>query len=252
MLAALYLVLVVVAAGCSDKLLFHPHQASYQDSAAILKLPAADGQTISARYYAAPDAKYTILHSHGNGEDMGDDFWIYERLSRQGFNVLGYDYPGYGTSTGTPSEAGCYRAIEAAYEYLTDTAKTPPNRIILLGKSIGSGPAVDLAARKPIAGLVLESAFTSIGRVPFRARILPWEKFDNLAKLPKINCPVLVIHGTRDELVSVWHGRKLFEAANQPKRCLWIEGAGHNDVLNVGSADYDQALADFVRALDNP
>jgi fermentation-respiration switch protein FrsA (DUF1100 family) len=245
-----YGVLVVVALGCSDQLLFHPHPAGYRDDATIIKLHTADGETISARYFAAPGAKYTILHSHGNGEDIGDDFWVYERFAQQGFNVLGYDYHGYGTSTGSPGEEGTYRDIDAAYDYLTGTLKTPPERIILLGKSVGSGPAVDLAARKPVAGLILESAFTSVFRVPFRVRILPWDKFDNLAKLPKVHCPVLVIHGKSDGLVSVWHGEKLFEAANEPKRCLWIDHAGHNDVLNVGSADYDKALADFVRLLD--
>ena len=81
-------------------------------------------------------------------------------------------------------------------------------------------------------------------------RLLPWDNFDNLAKLPSVHCPILVVHGKQDQVVSFWHGRRLYEAAGEPKRCLWVENCGHNDVWDSATPDYDRALADFVLLLD--
>ena len=101
---------------------------------------------------------------------------------------------------------------------------------------MGSGPAADLASRRPVAGLILESAFTSAFRVMTRVSVLPFDRFDNLQKIKKVHCPVLVIHGTQDSVINVVHGRELFAAANEPKQALWVDGANHNDVAVVGGA----------------
>lgn len=248
LLAVGYAALVILG-GCADHLLFQPHPSSYQDAPDIIKIRTADGETLSAQQFLNPRARYTILYSHGNAEDLGDCFPLYEQLRHLGFNVLAYDYRGYGTSTGTPSEEGSYRDIEAAYEYLVNHLHVPPSRIVLLGRSVGGGPSTDLAVRKPVAGLVLESTFTSAFRIPLRFRFLWWDKFDNLEKVARLRCPLLVIHGRSDGVISCWHGEKLYEAAPQPKRCLWVEGAGHNDVHWVAGAAYGDAMVEFARCL---
>jgi fermentation-respiration switch protein FrsA (DUF1100 family) len=167
-------------------------------------------------------------------------------MKNHGFSVLAYDYHGYGTSQGKPSEENCYRDIDAAYDYLTVTLKVPPNRILLLGRSVGSGPAVDLAARKPVGGLILESAFTSAFRVFAIGYLIPGDRFRNIDKIAKVTCPVLVVHGRDDEIVPFAHGQQLFAAANEPKRCLWVDGGNHNDLPEIGGKRYDQALKDFA------
>lgn len=249
LLAACYILFFLIAAFGINQILFRPPEASYGDSSQIVKIKISDGQTLSAQYYDNSLARYTIIYSHGNAEDMGEVGPIYELIKNAGFNVLAYDYRGYGTSTGEPSEEGVYRDIDAAYDYVTKTLNVPPDRVIILGRSVGGGPSVDLATRRPAAGLILVSAFTSAFRVPFRVNILPWDKFDNLARIKQVKCPVLVIHGEKDGIIPAWHGRKLFEVANEPKRCLWVEGAGHNDLVEVAGQRYFQAIKDFADSL---
>ena len=250
LLVAAYVVLVLIAALLSDQLMFWPHASSYGDSPEIIKLTTADGVTISALHLVDPTATYTVLYSHGNGEDMGDLRDIYERICAAGFNVFAYDYHGYGTSGGSPTEAHAYADIDAAYEYLTTKLYVPPSRILVLGHSIGGGPSAELAARKPVGGLILESTFVSAFRTPTRVALLPWDKFTNLAKLSSIHCPVLVIHGQSDMIVPAWHGRQLYEAAPQPKQCFWVQKAGHNDLVDVAGQQYSKALQDFAAMVD--
>ncbi len=250
-LAILYAALAALLLASADRILFQPPASRYGDDKYIFKLKTADGTLISATYLPSPSAKYTILFSHGNAEDLRDVFGDLVSMKNQGFSVLAYDYHGYGTSQGKPSEDNCYRDIDAAYEYLTVTKKVPPGRILLLGRSVGGGPAVDLAARKPVAGLVLESAFTSAFRVLWIGYLIPGDRFRNIDKIAKVTCPVLVIHGRSDQVVPFTHGQQLFAAANEPKQRLWVEGAGHNDLPEVGGKRYDQALLDFVKLVES-
>ena len=130
-----------------------------------------------------------------------------------------------------------------------ETMHIQPNRIIAFGRSVGSGPAADLASRRPVAGLILESAFTSAFRVMTRVSILPFDKFDNLRKIKTVHCSVLIIHGTQDSVINASHGRELFAAANEPKQALWVQGANHNDVAFVGGARYADSLKEFARVI---
>ncbi|MFA6134186.1 MAG: alpha/beta hydrolase [Phycisphaerae bacterium] len=251
LLAGAYVMFALIAAFFSERLLFRPHASSYRDSAEIIKLTTSDGVRISALHLTNPAARYTILHSHGNGEDMGDDRDIYRRICRAGFNVLAYDYHGYGTSGGSPCERSAYADIDAAYAYLTTQLGIPPEQIILYGRSVGGGPATDLATRQPVAGLILESAFVSAFRTAVRVPLLPWDKFKNLAKLPAVRCPILVIHGEDDMIVPAWHGHRLYKAAPGEKQCLWVPGAGHNDLIDVVDARYDKALQNFASLIEH-
>ena len=233
----------------SDRMIFLPPSATYRDGAGTLRLTTADGIGISAVHLVNPQAGFTILYSHGNAEDLGLVAPFLARLREWGFSVLAYDYRGYGTSDGVPSERGAYEDVEAAYAYLTRTAGVPPQRIIAYGRSVGSGPAVDLAVRHALAGLVVESGFVSAFRVVTRIPLLPFDKFRNLAKIARVRCPVLVMHGERDDVVPIAHGRQLYRAAPEPKRSLWVETAGHNDFSLVAGDRQAQALREFAALL---
>jgi fermentation-respiration switch protein FrsA (DUF1100 family) len=245
----LYLIALVMAVFFSDQIIFQPPRAGYKDRPGILKLASSDGAKISATYLANPDAVFTILFSHGNAEDIGHDQALLERIRAAGFAVFAYDYQGYGTSEGKPSERHAYDDEDAAYKFLVQTVHIQPNRIVAFGRSVGSGPAADLAFRRPVAGLILESAFTSAFRVMTRVPVLPFDRFDNLRKIKSVHCPVLIIHGTEDSVINVSHGRKLFAAANEPKQELWVQGANHNDVAFVGGIPYAYALTEFARLI---
>ena len=139
-------------------------------------------------------------------------------------NVMGYDYTGYGRSTGTPSEADCYADIVAAFSWLLQEKDLLPNEVILYGRSIGSGPTVELASRAEVGGVILQSAFTSCIRVAYDVKHTAFDAFCNIAKVHKIKCPVLVVHGTRDDVVPVQHGKELFKLCRRPHRPYWVRG----------------------------
>ena len=251
-LVLLYGVLCLFVLLVSDDLIFFPQPSSYPDSSAILKLSSGEGITISAVYLPSAPSSYTILYSHGNAEDLGNIQPVLQQLHQIGFSVLAYDYRGYGTSRGRPSERNVYQDIDAAYNYLTQQLGIPPSRIIAYGRSVGGGPAVDLASRQPLAGLILESCFTSAFRVVIPVTLFPFDKFRNFDKLKKVNCPVLVIHGRADQVIPWTHGQQLFAAASQPKLSLWVEGANHNDNLFwVAPEQYVAALRQFAQIVQD-
>ncbi|MCU0541398.1 MAG: alpha/beta hydrolase [Oscillatoriaceae cyanobacterium Prado104] len=233
----------------SESMIFQPPPPSYQDSSEIIKITSANGAKISAVYFPNPQAKYTVLYSHGNAEDLGMILWLLRDIRDSGFAVFGYDYQGYGTSQGRPSEYNTYRDIEASYGYLTDVLKMPPKRILLYGRSVGGGPAIDLASRRTAGGLIVESSFVSAFRVLTKIPSFPFDKFVNIDKIGKVRSPVLIIHGKSDEVVGFWHGERLFAAANEPKSYLWIEGAGHNNLIDVAGKRYFENLQKFAKMI---
>lgn len=233
----------------SDRMIFLPQPSTYQDNNQILKLTTKDGVKISAVYLPNPQAKFTILYSHGNAEDLGDNFLILKELRNLGFAVVAYDYRGYGTSQGKPTEKAAYKDIDAAYDYLTQKLGVSPQRIILYGRSVGGGPSVDLASRKPVGGLILENTFVSTFRVVTRITLFPFDKFNNIEKIKKVHSPVLVMYGKADKVIAFWHGEKLFATANEPKRVLVIETAGHDDFREVAGKKYDRALQEFTQLI---
>jgi abhydrolase domain-containing protein 17 len=206
-------------------------------------------ENITAKYIKHDTAEFTILFSHGNAEDIFSSESYCEKLSGLGFNVLAYDYRGYGKSDGKPSERNAYVDIETAYNYLVNELKTPPEKIIIMGRSLGGAISVDLASRKPCAGLILESSFVSAYRVMCKVRLYPFDQFENIKKIGLVKSPILIIHGKRDSLITHWHGEKLFEKANNPKTFFSVEDAGHNDVAVKGGKDYWQAIKDFANTV---
>lgn len=231
----------------ADDLIFPAPPSSYVDDETILKLNSSDGEKISAFYLKAEEAEKLLLYSHGNGEDIGhlrDFLSIYQKHK---ISVFAYDYPGYGTSTGKPSEQGCYRAIEAAYKYATETLGYRPDQIVLYGRSLGGGPTTWLAERSPIDAMILDGTFTSTFRVLTEAKLLPWDRFDNYARLPKIKYPTLLIHGTADRTVPFSHAQKNWEVIQGPKHRLFVDGAGHNNLIETAGSDYWDMVLAFIK-----
>ena len=234
----------------SDRMIFQPPPSSYRAGQLPIVMVPADGGSVATLYLPNPLAAVTVLYAHGNAEDLGQLVPYLEELRRTGFAVIAFDYRGYGMSTGgPPSATGATSDMEAVYRHAVETLRIPPSRLVLYGRSVGSGPATDLAARVPIGGLVLESAFVSAFRVLTKVTLLPFDRFDNLRHVRRVRAPILVIHGTEDEVISVSHGRRLYDAAGQPKQALWVEGAHHNDVPLVAGARYWSALASFGRGV---
>lgn len=176
----------------------------------------------------------TILYSHGNGSDLGSGAALMIWLARQvNCNVLMYDYSGYGRSTGKPSEKRLYADIEAAYNLLRTKYACAPSDVILIGQSLGSAPTIHLATTEKVRGVVIQSGFVSALNVAFpraepRARCC--DLFNNIGKLAKVDSPLLVVHGTDDEVIEMCHGEALYEHCPRAVEPLWICGAGHNDV----------------------
>jgi len=176
---------------------------------------------------------------------------IFRRL---GFDVLLYDYGGYGNSTGKPSEGRCYADVRAMWRYLTESRAIPAERIVLFGRSLGGGVSAQLATEVAAAGLILESTFLSAPRLAqeiywfLPAKYLLWDKFDTAGKVARIESPVLIVHSPEDDIVPYHHGRDLFELAPEPKAFLEIHG-GHNEGYFVSGPIYENGLKRFLDSL---
>ncbi|KAG6975931.1 hypothetical protein JG688_00001859, partial [Phytophthora aleatoria] len=239
-------------------LVFQPPSATYGYTRRYFFLVTAMHNRIPAFFIPCDKAEYTVLFSHGNAEDLGMIYdWFREVSRRLQANVMSYDYSGYGISEGEPSEEACFADIEAAFAYLVNVKKIPPSKIILYGRSLGSGPTTHLAVKQssleqPVAGLILQSPVLSMFRVVFNFRYtLPGDLFCNIDIIEQVRSPVTVIHGTRDEVVPFWHGEGLFEMCPQEWRCkpLWVTDAGHNNIeayLSTFGDDFFQHLIEFV------
>ena len=247
-----YVGLLLYGTMFAERMIFLPPVTDYRDTNSTLKLKSRDGVEISVAYLPNPEATYTILFSHGNAEDLGTLAAELESMRALGFSVLAYDYHGYGTSGGQATEKNAYEDIDAAYNYLTQVLKIPSDRIIAHGRSLGGAVAIDLASRKPLAGLIVESSFVSAFRVVTGYRIFPFDKFRNADKIKAVRCPLLIIHGRQDEVIPFWHGERLFELANEPKTNLWVDGARHNNLKPVAGQKYAQTMLAFRDSLGSP
>jgi fermentation-respiration switch protein FrsA (DUF1100 family) len=232
-------------------MIFQPPVASYKDGDGVFKIAMPDGVRISAVYLPNPDARFTLLCSHGNAEDIGQMRDVLELMRKHGFAVFAYDYRGYGTSGGTPSEDRCYQDADAIYQHLVAQLHVPPDRIIIYGRSLGGAMATYIASRHPAAGLILESSFVTAFRVVTRVPFGPFDKYRNIDRIGRIRCPVLVIHGRQDEVVPFSHGMELFEAANRPKLSLWVDAAHHNDLVWTAGQAYWDKLAEMRQVVQS-
>jgi pimeloyl-ACP methyl ester carboxylesterase len=255
-----YLAVLVVLLCLEDLLLYpaatyaRPWRQQRPDlGARDVWLSASDGTAIHAWFAAPPGWRPdmgAVLYSHGNGSNLSQKQGDYRRwqlgLKRA---VLTYDYPGYGHSGGRPSEAGCYAAAEAAYTYLVEQQKVPPGEVILVGSSLGSAMATELATRHEHRLLVLAGGFTSFPdmaqkTVPcYPSRWLVRNRLDNLGKISRVRGPVFIAHGTDDRCVPLWMAQRLFEKAPGPKRFYPIHSLGHQHPAHPA---FFAAVRDFL------
>ena len=209
----------------------------------------------------SPAPHATVIYFHGNGGNLSYTGWLGEALAKRGFDVLLFDYRGYGRSGGQVSdERGLHADADAAYDYLVKERGVSPAQLVLYGQSLGTAAAADLASRKECGALILESGFSSASDMG--AVVFPWlprfvgrlakNKLDSVRKLQTVNCPVLVAHGGRDEIIPVAQGRALYAAAREPKRLIIVERAGHNDLVSTGGSDYLNSVAQFIRESIRP
>ena len=249
-LVVLWLIASALARLVSDSMIFHPGYGSRSEAAGADHLKLPDGTQLSVLYLPNANARFTLWHFHGNAEALHDILPRLNELKEFGFSVFALEYPGYGTSGGRPNEAEIYRSLDAGLKYLHEQLNVQPEELVIHGRSLGGGPAAELASREKVAGLILESTFTSAYRVMTRWPLLPGDKFNNLKKMARITCPVLVIHGREDRVVPFHHGQLLYAAAPSGlKRHLWIDSAGHND-LQQGAGDlYRVTIVDFAKEL---
>ena len=230
-------------------LIFQPPASSYQDGEGVIKIQGADGPPISALFLKDPTARHTLFYFHGNAEDLGDCFPMMEMMREKGYSVFSFDYRGYGTTPGVAKEANVYADAASALEYLIAIEEIDVGSVILYGKSVGSGPAVELGTRYQVGGVILEGGFISAFQVVTYFPLIPFDPFKNLKKIDKIGCPLLIIHAERDRIVPFRHAEKLYREAKEPKFLFPVSHAGHNDLVETAGEEYWRALKDFTGSL---
>jgi uncharacterized protein len=181
-------------------------------------------------------ARGHVLHCHGNAGNIADRVPHARLLAAAGFDVLLFDYSGYGRSTGRPSEAATYADARAARTALLARDGVDPERVLYLGESLGAAVALELALAHPPAGLILQSPFMSVRDIarfhyPYVPRALVPDAYPSLRRITGLHAPLLILHGARDTIVPLLHGEELFHAAPEPKRLEVFPDAGHNDML---------------------
>ncbi len=196
-------------------------------------------------------SQYALLFFHGNAGNISHRLDSIKLFHDLGLSVLIIDYRGYGASEGRTREAGTYEDAEAAWAYLTETRSLAAENIVIFGRSLGGAIAAWLAARRSPAGLIVESAFTSVPELaqalyPFLpARWLSRFKYATREYIASVAAPVLIVHSRDDEIAPFRHGEAIFEAANEPRAFLELNGS-HNDAHASNVADYAAGLSAFL------
>ena len=214
-------------------------------------ITTSDGIALNGWFVPSPDSRRGILFFHGNAGNIShrlDTIRIFHEL---GLNTLIIDYRGYGGSAGRPSENGLYLDAEAAYDHLARRPGIDTASMVAFGRSLGGAVAVELAGRRDLSAIIIESAFTSTTDMakellPFLpARLLVTQKYDTLAKVGSLSVSKLFIHSRDDDIVPFSHGERLFEAASEPKSMHVMRGR-HNEAFLLPENNYTPALESFL------
>jgi fermentation-respiration switch protein FrsA (DUF1100 family) len=233
----------------SDRIAFQPPPPTYSEGTGITYATASSGEKIAMLSLTNAGATHVVLFAHGNAEDIGCVRDLLEEYRNSGFEVCTFDYRGYGLSQGRPSTSKSYEDIEAVYAELVGRRGVDPRGIIVHGRSLGAAVVLRLAARRPVGGVIVESAFVTAFRVKTRIPLFPIDKMRNNREIRKLRCPVLVIHGEADEAIGAWHGKLLFGLAREPKSAYWVPNAGHDDVCAVGGGEYWKQIRAFAESV---
>ena len=253
----LYLALALLMFGCQRSFLYFPDKSTpdIADAGAegfqVVRLQSEPGLETEHWYRpaAAEDGPVLVIF-HGNAGHIGHRVPKFRPLLEAGIGLFLAEYRGYGGNAGKPDEAGITADAQAVMTYLLDQG-IAGDRLVLYGESLGGGPAVKMAVDHEVAGLVLESPFTSIADVAqshywyLPARWLVLDKWDNADRIAGLRAPLLLIHGERDRVVPARFGRALFELAPEPKQALFVPGGDHNGLFN--RPEVAAAVVAFVR-----
>lgn len=213
---------------------------------------AADGVKLFGWFVPAAKPRAVVLFFHGNGGNISHRLWAVQMLHKLNLSTFIFDYRGYGQSEGKPGEEGIRLDAEAARRWLVNERGVPPGEIVLFGRSLGGAVAARLAADHTPAALMVESTFTSFPDLAadqcpwYPARLMARFDYNTLDCIARLTCPVLVAHSRGDDLIPFHHGRRLFEAAAEPKEFLRLEG-GHNDTFEP-EGRYEEVLSRFIAA----
>ena len=267
LIAVLYVVGGVILYFAQDSMIFPGHamqgrpEAQFQPPAGseIVQLSPGGGVNVVALFSPSTSSESrtapTIVFFYGNATVLADTLDEVRRMNAVGANVLVVEYPGYGVSTGKPSEAAFNATVEAVWDHLAHRRDVDLRRIVPLGWSLGSGPATEMATRHPVAALVLAAPFTSMRDMARRqAPIYPTSlllrsAFDNQTKLRDLACPILIFHGRRDTMIPFTMSERLHEANLAHVKLVISELGGHDDVFVSDDGLLIKHLAELIRSI---
>jgi fermentation-respiration switch protein FrsA (DUF1100 family) len=221
-----------------------------------VRFTASDGIELFGWYIPVEDARGTMLFCHGNAGNISHRMASIKIFLGLQLNVFIFDYRGYGASSGSVSEKGTYRDVEAAWDYLVSEKGIPPSEIIIFGRSLGGAIAAWVAQNRDAKALIIESTFTSIPDIgavlyPFLpVRLLARYRYSTISYLADVRCPVLIVHSMDDEMIPVEHAQRLFDAAGEPKEMLELRGT-HNETIFASGRRYENGLNAFISSLSH-
>ena len=242
---------------CQAGIVYHPVKRLHGTPANLtlpyedLYLTTSDDITIHGWWVPAKNEKGTVLFCHGNAGNISHRLGTVDILNKMDLNVLIFDYRGFGRSEGSPSEEGTYRDAEAAWRYVTAIQKKEPEKIIIHGRSLGGAVAVWLAVKHTPSMVILESTFTSMRDIArYHCSFIPavmiiTYKYNTIDKIANLHCPLLIIHSKDDEVIPYSQGKRLFNAAREPKELVTISGT-HNHGIWDSIGLYREALRRFA------
>lgn len=244
-----------------NKIIYHPtkypggywNPESYGLKVEDVFFNAADGVKLHAWFVPAEKPIATLLWHHGNAGNLTHRLDNILQLRPLRLNIFIFDYRGYGRSEGKPDQQGIFKDSQAAYDFLTQKKNIAPETLFLFGRSLGGVCAIETASKNKAAGLIIESTFTSAREMAdkifpfFPLKFLLKSKYNAIGTVASVNMPKLFLHGAEDDLVPISMGRKLFDAAREPKEFYSIKGAGHNDTYSVGGKEYFDTLERFIQ-----
>jgi fermentation-respiration switch protein FrsA (DUF1100 family) len=248
-----------------ESLIFHPDKLQYSEAPIVHGIKgestyfrSANGQLLNGWYFNNPSAQCTVLFNHGNGGNIADQTDLLELIAKAGASVFIYDYEGYGASTGTPSLAAMCDDAVGAYRYLSTTRGVHKQSIVLYGESLGAAVAAYLSTKFDCRGLILQSGFSSLRRIAcdefpilnlYPRWLFPTPEFNTVAVVSSPHPPLLLMHGTQDEVIPYQHAIDLFGRAIGQKRLVSLSRSGHENIARTDGVLYTNAVHWFLLSL---
>jgi fermentation-respiration switch protein FrsA (DUF1100 family) len=266
------LLLILNFSACSpQRFFYYPNRTLYVDPdktglhPELVRYPSLNGKLLTALYFKTDqEPKGTVVHFHGNYGNVSNHFPLSLFLLKKGFDVLAFDYEGYGASEGRPSPENLADDGIASVRYAQAHLRRPGTGVVVFGQSLGGATAIVVAAKEPLVkAALIEAAFSghaAMARAALKRSILTWPLYpiaplfmnhshDAIRYVGKISPrPVFFIHGDQDRIVPVGMSKELFEKAGEPKKLWIVPGAGHLDVHRQTGTEYEKAVADFFTA----